>query len=263
MKLISYIFLAGLFMLNTNCVSAKKQAWKSTINKEGVKTEYTQRQLASHWTQSKRQHAVFSVAYGISTPFDGNHNRERYAKLRELMRHVNPWIVNPKNGDTLVHIAAQYGLVKEIKILKDRGANLNTRNKHGQTPIGTAITTFNYKTTKALLENGACLDTKPIYWTGKLTPVEVLNFRTKGDKPHIKAIKQDIRQMQQEKQQLEVAQQQRKSTQEIEEALLSLKISIQEEQKELQEKQKEFLESQKLKDSIFRLIQSQSWPICS
>ena len=134
-----------------------------------------------HWSDYYgKAHTVFSVAYGlISTPFDCYHNKERYAKLRELMREVDPMAVDP-DGETPVHVAAQYGLVKEIGSLKSRGANLNARNKYDHTPIGTAIVTFNYNTTKALLENGACLDTEPVYsWQGEEeSPLDVLVWRT-------------------------------------------------------------------------------------
>ena len=124
-----------------------------------------------------KPHTVFSVAYGlISTPFDCPHNTERYSKLRELMSHVDLQAVDP-NGNTPAHVAVQYGLVKEIENLKSRGADLNRRNKRGLTPLGLAIVTFNFSTIKYLLENGACLDTKPVYW-GEYTPVKALIFRT-------------------------------------------------------------------------------------
>ena len=127
---------------------------------------------------------VFSAYSLISSPHDGDHNKEYYAELRRLMESVDPAAVGYR-GNTPAHVAAQYNLPLAIADLKSRGADLNARNDNGGTPIGTAIVTFNYDTTRALLENGACLDTRPIYWgSEELTPMETLDFRIRIDSPN-------------------------------------------------------------------------------
>ena len=127
---------------------------------------------------------VFSVARSIITPFDHPKNNLKYVKLRRLMKGVDP-LATDQRGNTPVHVAAQYGLAKEIGDLKERGADLNKRNQDGATPIGVAIVTFNFHTVEALLKNGACLDEAPVYWGRKWTPLYTLNWRSNN--PHLSA----------------------------------------------------------------------------
>ncbi len=99
-------------------------------------------------------------------------------RLKELMSQAD---LDPHdiigNDYNLVHLVAQYGTPNDIESLKSRGANLNKRNNRGETPFGLAIVRLNFNTTKALLENGACLDTRPIYWEQK-SPMDTLVYRT-------------------------------------------------------------------------------------
>ena len=44
-----------------------------------------------------------------------------------------------KNGDTALHAAAMMGYVPVVQLLADSGANLNVKNKRGQTPLGALV----------------------------------------------------------------------------------------------------------------------------
>jgi hypothetical protein len=44
-----------------------------------------------------------------------------------------------KAGDTALHSAASLGFDSVVRLLADNGANVNVKNKRGQTPLGTLI----------------------------------------------------------------------------------------------------------------------------
>ena len=63
-------------------------------------------------------------------------------------------------GDRPINIAATRGLINEVKVLLDNGADINNRGEHGYTPLHNAVEQSNIATVKFLLEKGADLEVK-------------------------------------------------------------------------------------------------------
>jgi len=64
------------------------------------------------------------------------------------------------NGETLVHLAVWEGRMDLLTWLKERGADVNVRNKHGQTPIYGAAEYGYVEILKWLKEQGAEVNAK-------------------------------------------------------------------------------------------------------
>ena len=126
--------------------------------------------------QHSDDYKIFHIAYSrISTPFDGDHNRASLEEMRRLMKSIDDPSVTNHQGNTPAHLAAQFDFSEEIAQLKNRGANLNARNRLGYTPLVLAIIMTNYNAIEALLEDGACLDSEPVYGRDGDTLAEYLN----------------------------------------------------------------------------------------
>jgi len=54
-------------------------------------------------------------------------------------------------GETALHIAAAHGYDTVVKVLAERGANLNARNAKGETPLGALIARKSWPETVELL----------------------------------------------------------------------------------------------------------------
>ncbi|XP_076471982.1 myotrophin-like [Babylonia areolata] len=65
-------------------------------------------------------------------------------------------VVNTEiNGRYPLHVAADYGQIDVIKFLLDKGAKINQADKHGLTPLLSAIFEGHTECVKMLLERGA------------------------------------------------------------------------------------------------------------
>lgn len=63
-------------------------------------------------------------------------------------------------GKSALHAAAERGNAEYIKILLERGADINIQNEEGYTPLMKAIYRENPETVKLLLDNGADVNIK-------------------------------------------------------------------------------------------------------
>ena len=80
------------------------------------------------------------------------------AKLKELAGKVD---VNARfggDGDTALHRAAARGQVEAVKLLLERGANVNAVDDEGTTPLILASYRGHAEAAKLLLERGAAVD---------------------------------------------------------------------------------------------------------
>lgn len=65
-------------------------------------------------------------------------------------------------GDYLIHAAATRGMIDEVAVLLDSGANINASGEHWFTPLHSAVEQGHVDIVKYLLENGAQLEVKNI-----------------------------------------------------------------------------------------------------
>ena len=77
-------------------------------------------------------------------------------KNNYLVNYYN--LVEPKNGNSFLHIAALENIPKMVQYFVEKGANLNIRNKEGNTPLHIALKCKNDKVIKILMDNKAALD---------------------------------------------------------------------------------------------------------
>jgi ankyrin repeat protein len=85
-----------------------------------------------------------------------------------------PWGVSPNSGSfryqtTPLHISSAFGQVGGVKLLLEKGTNVNIRNEVGETPLHYATGCGNIEVMKVLLENGANVGEKG---TGCRTPLQ-------------------------------------------------------------------------------------------
>ena len=62
---------------------------------------------------------------------------------------------DPKNGYTALHWAAEKGQKKIVKLLIEKGANLNAKTKNNLTPLNLADNNFENEISELLIKNGA------------------------------------------------------------------------------------------------------------
>ena len=77
-------------------------------------------------------------------------------KNNYLVNYYN--LVEPKNGNSFLHIAALENIPKMVQYFVEKGANLNIQNKEGNTPLHIALKCKNDKVIKILMDNKAALD---------------------------------------------------------------------------------------------------------
>ena len=246
----AYIFLLGLFMLKINYVFSEKQTEEKMQKEMGQNIE--QIQLASHLASEYRD-------------LERNLETTKY-----ILVHMDPLSVD-LNGNTLAHAAVHFGFVEIIDNLKNQGISLDEINNLGYTPIGLAIVGGNYEMTKALLENGACVDTNrvhkiPFLRMERYSPMETLERNTKRIKSEILRDQHNIEQMRKDEQQLqqeiELARLEQKHQKRLESKLQLLRLDMIKKLKESHERQEGFLEARKTRDAISSLIHLRKWPIC-
>ncbi len=85
--------------------------------------------------------------------------KEALAKISQL-NNVN---ISDKDGYSYLHIAVQSGLLSVVKLLLEKGANIEIVDKYGKTPLCVAIAIYDMNTENRvmidyLLEKGANLD---------------------------------------------------------------------------------------------------------
>jgi len=62
---------------------------------------------------------------------------------------------DPENGYTALHWAAEKGQMKIVKLLIEKGANLNAKTKNNLTPLNLADNNFENEVSELLIKNGA------------------------------------------------------------------------------------------------------------
>src|SRR5580698_8855920 len=77
----------------------------------------------------------------------------RSADLDTLRSAPNIASLRDRLDTTPLHYAALYGNLESVRILLDRGANLNARNKSDATPL--IFAAYNFEKTRLLVEKGA------------------------------------------------------------------------------------------------------------
>lgn len=72
-----------------------------------------------------------------------------------LKEDININTRDPKNGYTALHWAAEKGQKKIVKLLIEKGANLNAKTKNNLTPLNLADNNFENEISELLIKNGA------------------------------------------------------------------------------------------------------------
>lgn len=83
-----------------------------------------------------------SLLVSLALPLAGAARRDdRLADAveRRDIDRVDLLLRSGADGDTALHLAASLGLTSVVRLLVERGARLETRNKRGQTALGAAL----------------------------------------------------------------------------------------------------------------------------
>uniref|UniRef100_A0A7S3SMG1 Uncharacterized protein n=1 Tax=Strombidinopsis acuminata TaxID=141414 RepID=A0A7S3SMG1_9SPIT len=105
---------------------------------------------------------------GSSAPADHPLHEARKGKWEEYfkkMKASRKWSVNdanPKNGWTALHFAARNGWPEVIKKLIKLGAETDTKDAKGKTPLMMAVGKKNWETSKCLMNHGADVNAQDI-----------------------------------------------------------------------------------------------------
>ena len=83
--------------------------------------------------------------------------------LRECIKNGSNIESKNKHGDTPLHIASSYGHVELVHELIMAGANLEVRNNSEETPLHLAYFTGKVKVVNELLNHGASVYSKDVY----------------------------------------------------------------------------------------------------
>lgn len=83
----------------------------------------------------------------------------RYHQVEELFSSGVPAAVKDENGNTALHISCQNGSKRMVKVCLRWGANINSTNKQGQTPLHFCFA-YNYDKVAAYLISKGADDTK-------------------------------------------------------------------------------------------------------
>ena len=87
--------------------------------------------------------------------------REKYIETIENMLNIGLDInLKDKYGDTHLHVASRYGLIKIVRFLIENGANINVTNFNNETPLYISIFEGYQDITDLLLKNGDNINRK-------------------------------------------------------------------------------------------------------
>ncbi len=113
----------------------------------------------------KRNHAtLFAILVlllavaGCATlpPLHGAARQGQAEKVRELLGKTNIDSIDPESGATALHHAASQGHIEVVRLLIERGANVNSKQRmFGYSPLNSASTG---EVVRLLLENGADIE---------------------------------------------------------------------------------------------------------
>ncbi len=108
------------------------------------------------------------------------------AAMKDYVSSVRDVNARYKNGNTLLHYAANRGYLEVTALLLKKGADINARDKDGRTPLHEAMAYRRYDVARFLVENGADMTVKNkdgetplisiVYMDNKKTAVDLVNF---------------------------------------------------------------------------------------
>jgi ankyrin repeat protein len=114
---------------------------------------------------------------------------ERFSKILKILLDNGADINNqdfdiPDYGETALHAACEIGDIDRIKMLIERGANINIRNEFGDTPLHCAVLWGDIEVVKLLINNGADVNIKdgsyegctPLEWAIKENNIEIIKL---------------------------------------------------------------------------------------
>ncbi|MHC4167917.1 MAG: ankyrin repeat domain-containing protein [Planctomycetota bacterium] len=111
----------------------------------------------------------------LSNPSDRDNRREEWMQgrldaVRSLLEKGAEANTKDKRGETPLHYAAQHGGIRFAKLLIANGAEINARNHRGETPLCVAVRWGYQDIAELLLENGADINAKD---SGGKTPFDI------------------------------------------------------------------------------------------
>lgn len=108
------------------------------------------------------------------------------AAMRDYVASLKDVNARYKNGNTLLHYAANRGHLDVVTLLLKKGADINARDKAGRTPLHEAMAYRRYDVARFLVENGADMTLKNkdgqtalisvVYMDDKRRAVDLVNF---------------------------------------------------------------------------------------
>jgi len=108
------------------------------------------------------------------------------AAMKDYVSSVKDVNARYKNGNTLLHYAANRGYLDVTALLLKKGADINARDKDGRTPLHEAMAYRRYDVARFLVENGADMSLRNkdnetplisiVYMDNKKAAVDLVNF---------------------------------------------------------------------------------------
>lgn len=83
--------------------------------------------------------------------------------------------VSCRSGETALHVACRRDHVRIVRLLVNKGANVNAVNKSGETPLHTAVFAGSMLSARLLLKHGADVNARD---SCQRTPMHVLCMRS-------------------------------------------------------------------------------------
>jgi ankyrin repeat protein len=123
--------------------------------------------------------------------FDGQKTKietltDNSAAMKDYVSSIKDVNVRYKDGNTLLHYAANRGYLDVVALLLKRGADINARDKDGRTPLHEAMAYRRYDVARFLIENGADMSLTNkygetplisiVYMDNKKMAVDLVNF---------------------------------------------------------------------------------------